>query len=348
MVDYDWRGFNAQALFAAIDKLDLSRFIGFVYGSGFEAQPELLRKVAEIVPLIGNSPATLSIVKNPTSFFAALRRLNISHPAVHNALPTDAANVYLQKFAGGSGGTHIKTVIAGTQTLPDEYYYQQKMDGRSISLLFIANGQEIEVVGFNEQWLSPSDSMPFRYGGAVSHVALSHEIQRQLIVAVEELTKTFGLVGLNSLDAIVRDNTAHGVSEENMNIGDASVFVLEINPRLSATVDLYGHTEQNLFERHVQACLSQCSFMRQGSKHDTSQLKLRCKAHAIVYADSDTEVAAAIAWPNWVVDNPAQSMHPLKISAGEPVCTVVAYSDDAETAKKLAQARVEIIKSLIK
>lgn len=345
VVGYGRQGFDAIALLAAIRTLDLSRFDGFVYGSGFEAQPNLLQRIAELLPIIGNAPAVVTAIKSPAGFFAALQQLDIRHPKVGGTLSVDAnaTDVYLKKFAGGSGGAHIKIASADSRDCPDSYYYQQKIEGRSISLLFIANAREIEVIGFNEQWLNPSDATPFRYGGAVSYVALSKDVQQQLISGADKLTKMFGLVGLNSLDAIVREKVTQGMVDNDIADGEQA-FVLEINPRLSATVDLYTHTELDLFWRHVQACYNQ-QYIEY--KHDVSQSKLHCKAHAIVYAKADIEVPAMVAWPDWVVDNPARSARLLKIPAGEPVCTVVAYSADAEAATRLAQARVEIITSLL-
>ena len=60
---FDNDGFQADALLAIIDTLDPNRYIGFVYGSGFEAQPTLLAEITKRIPLLGNLPATLTSVK---------------------------------------------------------------------------------------------------------------------------------------------------------------------------------------------------------------------------------------------------------------------------------------------
>ncbi|OYY03812.1 MAG: hypothetical protein B7Y72_06305, partial [Mehylophilales bacterium 35-46-6] len=51
IVAYDNHGFKADGLLAALDEFDLNAFVGVVYGSGFEAQPELLNSIAERLPL---------------------------------------------------------------------------------------------------------------------------------------------------------------------------------------------------------------------------------------------------------------------------------------------------------
>ncbi|HEY9210417.1 MAG TPA: ATP-grasp domain-containing protein [Methylotenera sp.] len=325
----------------ALDAMDLSRFIGFVYGSGFEAQPELLLKIGAQLPLIGNSADTVTAVKIPAVFFAALQQLNINHPDVCYLYPEDYSDDYLVKLVGGSGGTHIRSANSHTYLLTDKYYYQLKINGRPVSLLFLADKHDIEVIGFNEQWLSPSADAPFRYGGAVSNVELSTGVQQQLINAAQKLTREFGLLGLNSLDAIV-DETVNAVGQ------DGQVFVLEINPRLSATVDLYSCAEKNLFERHVNVWLTNiCLNNDDLNQNEAHQLNLQCKAHAIVYAAEQIAFSVPTLWPDWVIDTPQLSEKMFMIPSGEPVCTVLAYADSADMAKKIAQSRVEIIQNLL-
>ena len=348
VVDYDQHGFNADALLRAISKLDVSQYLGCVYGSGFEAQPELLQKIADIMPLLGNAAETVRAVKTSFDFFAALTQCHIAHPDVYDALPdVNHADGYLRKFAGGCGGSHITVASSVDAELGINQYYQQRVAGRSVSLLFIADSRQIEVVGFNEQWLSPTAATPFRYGGAVGRINLALAIQLQLIDAAHKLTRTFGLLGLNSLDAVVQDDIA---------------YVLEINPRLSATIDLYAadmnqadlpeKEETNLLDWHVQLGLKKQKLghgphiMPRAFKPCKAK---PCKAHAIVYATADIAIAAKFEWPGWVTDNPCpDTQHEtIGILAGQPVCSVLAYAEFADEAKQLAQARVKIMQQLL-
>jgi len=343
-VKYDDFGFDAEHLLQTLHTLEnkssdngasqLSQFAGFVYGSGFEAQPELLQKVAALIPVIGNSSATLAAVKDLSVFFAVMQKLNIKHPETFEQLPADVdSSLYLHKFSGGSGGVHIKPAASLQNHWLEQHYFQRRLEGLPVSLLFIANGAEVEVVGFNEQWVSASAHVPFRYGGAVGHAALSVAVQQQLLDAARQLTIAFDLLGLNSLDAIVHKTSA----------GVEQVYVLEINPRLSATVDLYSN-DGVLFERHVQACvrrqLNSASPLQ--DKHEAGS-----KAHAIVYADIDITLNTKMVWPDWVTDTSIQLDEPLKIVAGTPVCSVLAYADNADAAKKEVLARVQQIKNLL-
>jgi len=331
-IGYDSCGFDSSQLLPALQQLDTSRFIGFVYGSGFEAQPELLQQISEFIPLIGNAVSTVAAIKNPAVFFAALQQLHINHPQTCSALPAHDADAYLIKSSGGSGGWHIRHAGADGGGLPAGHYYQHRVAGRAVSLLFLASADGIEVIGFNEQWCSPSADMPFRYGGAAGNVELPGTVREQVVSYAAKLANRFQLRGLNSLDAIVQDA---GNSAE-----DAQVFVLEINPRLSATIDLYSQLDHRLFAMHVSACLGQgCA--------DADFRLDRSHAHAVVYASADLEIAAPDNWPAWVTDTPVCFGPHLRFLAGEPLCTVLADADNAETAKKIAQDRVEIIQNLL-
>lgn len=333
IVNYDEYGFNANDLLAAVNTLQLNQYIGFMYGSGFDAQPELLQQLAKIMPLIGNASETVSVVNSASGFFAALNELNILYPKIYDELPAADQNYkYLQKFAGGCGGTHIQFARNNTKLAPN-HYYQQHVEGRSVSLLFIAKGEEIEVIGFNEQWHNPTKAKPFRYGGAVNHIELTESAQQQLLDAAKKLTIKFGLIGLNSLDAVIQYT----------DMQNDLVYVLEINPRLSATFDLYDDLEVNLLESHLQVCREKSRL--KANFHEVSQAIKSSKAHAIVYATSDIQFSESPDWPDWVVDTPQlkTQFENINILESQPICSVVAHADQAGDAKQLAQTRVKII-----
>jgi predicted ATP-grasp superfamily ATP-dependent carboligase len=279
-VAYNSDGFDAESLLGLISTLDTNQYLGFIYGSGFEAQPMLLQKIADIIPLIGNAATNVLAIKTAASFFSVLSLYNITHPFTCNKLPLleSGAERYLQKFSGGSGGTHIKTAD-DSDVLSFNHYFQQRIIGRSISLLFLANGLEIKEVGFNELWLSPTSRLPFRYGGAVSNIELSFAVKQQMTQAARVLTKKFALLGLNSLDAIVRDDI---------------VYVLEVNPRLSATFDLYSDdlyqnidakniTNSNVINLHIQVSIEGEAFQLADIEKSAQVIK-QSKAHAVIYA----------------------------------------------------------------
>lgn len=327
-VKYDRGHFDLADFGQTLDKIDLGKQIGLVYGSGFEATPELLETVVERMPLIGNTPIVVRNLKRPRQFFMLLDVLGIPHPEVSfRSLKLDSKTSvagWLYKQGGGSGGTHVRKALPLPGIAPEAGYFQREVPGVPISLLFAADSRQVQVIGFNRQWLSPTLTMPYRYGGAVSNVDLPDEIKQQLLHAAQQLTNAVGLRGLNSLDAMMDGN---------------QLWVLELNPRLSATFDLYqldlNQMEHcNLFELHLRASADDSSDWPKLLIHLTQ----RAKAHHIVYARYNLVVPDTINWPEWTADLPIPDSH---IVAGNPVCTILAEADYAEAAKSLVLSRAE-------
>jgi predicted ATP-grasp superfamily ATP-dependent carboligase len=318
-IGYANSGFDAKQFEAALDQIDTSDMFGFAYGSGFEAQPDLLDRIAKRLPLIGNAPEVVRKLKDASYFFGALDRLEIPHPEVSF---TSLANAdgWICKEQGGSGGTHVLNAGAN-QTMPQGQYYQRVMFGTPISMLFAANGTEIKVIGFNQQWVAPTAGKPYRYGGIVGHVNLPLAIKQALQEAAHKITSVFGLRGLNSLDVIWQDD---------------HYWVLEINPRLSSSLDLYQSKESNLFALHVQAV--------NGDLSHFPNISSRSKARKVIYAGQDLVIAEDLVWPDWLADIP---MAPIEIPEHQPICTVLADANTAEEAQALVAKRVEQLSALL-
>jgi predicted ATP-grasp superfamily ATP-dependent carboligase len=317
-VDYARGGFEAADLRKKLFPL-LSQADGFVYGSGFETQTQLLEEIGRLCPLLGNTAETVRITKDPGRFFSLLFSLGIPFPEISLSPPLRNAG-WLRKFIGGSGGMHVAP--AGQSDDKGCYYYQRLVPGKPNSLLFLADGKRARVIGYNEQLLAPTAEMSYRYGGAVSQAELPEAVRKGLLQAAQQLTAKLELRGLNSLDCMV----------------DGDRFaVLEINPRLSASFALYDSETQRawLFEAHLRACAGE---LLQDFPAEAAQ------AHLIYYAPFDLAIPARMAWPEWVADVPPGTT---RIKAGEPVCTVTAAALTASEAMTLAQTRVAELKQRI-
>lgn len=309
-----------------LNELDTGGDVGLVYGSGFETSPQLLDVIGQSVHVIGNSSQVLRNLKRPRQFFMLLDILKIPHPEV-SFRPLDNAAGWLYKQGGGSGGTHIHKALPLPSIWPQQgHYFQREIRGTPVSLLFAANGKQSRAVGFNELWLAPSPAMPYRYGGAASHAELSDSVKQQLVHIAQQLTNAVGLRGLNSLDAVIEDN---------------QVYVLEVNPRLTATFDLYQcHTPStsgaDLFELHVQACT--------GNLSDWPQITPMAKAHHVAYAPSALRIPEDMEWPEWAADIPRPGSY---IAADNPLCTILAESETAASARELVLAREGMLRDII-
>ena len=309
------RGMVADELFEALDTLaSAQRPVGTVCGTGFEDRPELLARVGERWGLLGNSAETVARIKDPLAFAALCSECGIPHPQTSLRPPADPRG-WLAKRRGGAGGTHITPVTEPNGDGAD--YFQRRVDGTPVSAMILADGRRGMVLGFSAQWSAPSLSHPFRYGGAVRPAALTPQLAEAMTGAVERLLAAEPLVGLNSADFLVD--------------GDA-FWLLEINPRPGATLDIFEPADESLFALHVDAI--------RGSLPGRVPVLSGAAASATVYAPDDIPSMPAIDWPDWAADRQNAGT---KVSAGEPVCTVVAQANDPSAAKALAEQRAAAI-----
>jgi uncharacterized protein len=303
--------FDACRLLAAADELcPVQRCAGLVYGSGLEARPGLLKKLARGRTLFGNAPETVALVKDPLRFFALLDRLEIAHPAVSLEPPHKPAG-WLVKRVGAAGGSHVR-VASPRSRARARRYFQRFQPGRVLSALFAADGAHARVIGFNEQWPAGVPwCAPYCYGGAVTCTDVPPEVVARVAGWLDRLVTATGLTGVNGIDFI---------------LAGGAPFVLEINPRPTATIDLHDAAD-GMFALHLRSCQGELPAL---------PVATRARAHAIVYAAATIRVGARVVWPQWCTDLPAAGT---VIPAGAPVCSVHAEADTAAQARAAVLAR---------
>ena len=310
------RGFEEKALVCALQKLSKQRqALGVVCGTGFEGRTQVLQRLAQRWRLFGNSPETVANVKNPEILSSICADLGIPFPESSLSAPAAPAN-WLVKRRGGAGGTHIKPALQA-HSVGGEIYYQRKVSGTPVGALFLADGERATVLGFSAQWSLPTRCQAFRYGGAVRPAMIAPGIADSLSAAVDRLAASMSLVGLNSADFLVD--------------GERS-WLLEINPRPGATLDIFEPSEGSLFALHMAACAGELVV---GPPYPKG-----AKAAAIVYAEDDIPSVPGLEWPDWTADRPLAGS---AIKAGQPLCTVYACGSTAAGARALADERREMV-----
>ena len=299
-----------------------SPVLGLVYGSGFEDRVDLLAKMAERWPVLGNGPREVERVKAPESFFAELARLGVPHPRTVTEPPTERTG-WLAKRRGGGGGSHVAMAGHGRKPAPsDRIYFQEKVEGRPVSALFVGDGARARVLGFSQQWTAPAQHSRWRYGGAVRPADLSPEFERRMTEAVERAAAAFQLKGLGSADFLV----SHGENSTN------EARLLEINPRPGATLDIFDSDKEPLLGLHLAALL----------KHELPAYPLRsagANAAAIVYA-TEPVLVSPMTWPDWTADQPRCGEW---IDKNRPICTVLARAETGAETRQLVEERIAMI-----
>lgn len=288
-----------------------------LYGSGFECYPESLVQLQRQFNVCGNTPEVFARVQDKLGFFAALTSFSIPYPEVVFSKP-DSNGCWLLKPFEGQGGVGIRHFQADA-LVDGDCYWQKYQTGVAHSVLFLADGNQVEVVGFNRQWTADlGEAQPFAFAGIINHAELSVNQQALLGHWVVLLSEFFGLRGLNSLDFIV----------------DAeALWVLEINPRIPASMQLYG---EDLMRRHIAACAGELQVM--------PPFAGRYCAYQVVYAPDDVVIPENFCWPSECVDLPEAGVICRK---GQPICSIIAdYIQPDAVLSQLAQVQQSIFNQL--
>jgi len=287
--------FRAETLAkVALDLIERHRPVGWLYGAGVDAMLDLVQTLASRCPLYGNDAAVLRQCLDPARFFPLLDRLGIAYPPVRWTPPAESG--WLHK-CGGCGGMGVRRWCGGDWN--GKGYFQKWMPGDVFTLAFLADGTGLSWHGFNTlHHTSYNARLPFLFAGAVNRARLPRRLADRVVAAARRLVRALGLRGLHGLDFMVTDR---------------EVFVLELNPRPGAALDLWDSAwHGGGVGAHVRAC--------RGGRPPAAR-RVPVKGMQIVYAPGDGRVDRSWRWPGWCADLPAPGS---SVTRGEPLCTVFA------------------------
>lgn len=223
---------DGGALLVALRRLRACGAAGWIAGSGFEAQPELLAAGARILTMIGNAPEVVARVRSPAEFFSRLATLGIPHPETRRECPSSPLG-WLRKDFASCGGREVRPALrralpigavrmnGGTEA---GIHYQRITPGVPMSALFVADGRRSRLIGVSRQIVRRCGDRPYVFRGCIGPVAVAPGVRRTLEGVLDALTADFGLRGVNGLDFLLDDD---------------HISVLELNPRPPASIALY-------------------------------------------------------------------------------------------------------------
>jgi predicted ATP-grasp superfamily ATP-dependent carboligase len=204
-----------------------------------------------------------------------------------------------------------------------ECYFQRIVAGQPVGISFLADGRRACVIGCNEQWTDSSDPLqPYRFAGGLQPAVVSGRLRMDAVAVLDAIVGEFGLVGLNSLD-VIDDG--------------ANYWVLEVNPRPGANLDIYDcFGTVQLLVSHIASC--------EGQLPDQPLPLAGASAMSILYAPFQCRAAPETDWPEWVADRPAPGA---SIAEGAPVCTVLAAGGSAPAVRRLLAERMSAASAML-
>lgn len=248
--------------------------------------------------------------------------MGILHPETSLQRP-DAPQGWVSKRIGASGGRHIRRLKA-TGAARSHRYYQRELKGEALSATAVASPRG-SAFAFVRPWCRPFPGQPFRYGGTVTVDRLDPDLEARIIDSCLALVKPLGLIGLVSFDFIVDEN------------GEA--YLVEVNPRPGASLEVLDDATGTLFKAHIAACRGEDAV---GIL--TRSWRPKAKAATYLYADKGPLRVASIDWPDWVSDVPAPGQI---IAKGAPIATVGAEGRTPGEAREMCKERLATLEAVV-
>ncbi len=329
-----------------------------IYGSGLEDEWESLQYLETRLKVLGNTLKTVSLLQDKRGFFETLKGLEITYPELSFTAPVLDEKAWLIKTSQGQGGLGVRYYSAGhdqsvsqsrfnsestfevasgfvpmsdiddemegrylSEFEPTSFYWQRYQPGTPASVLFLADGHDAQVVGFNTQWVKAlNDQQAFVFSGISNASSLSTQQQQFIVECLPLVVRAFALKGLNTLDFIVTSEAC---------------FVLEINPRPSASMQLY---EPEVLLDHIRACQGQlptsCAYAYQEG----------FTGYQVVYAEHDLCIPETFMWPDACVDRPKKG---ITCRTGQPICSIIAHQQQAHFVREVLMTKqLNLLKGL--
>jgi predicted ATP-grasp superfamily ATP-dependent carboligase len=302
----------------------------WMYTGGLENYPRLLARLALIRPLWGCPSDVVSAARDPQ----AVKRAALAAGCRFPRLGIQSGPMLLKRRRS-SGGVGIRMATDADLTkIPRGCYLQEFVVGTSASAVYVAGSMKVTLLGATRQ-LTGRDfglTSPFPYAGSVGPLPLDNSTIDSLIRLGKAVAHQFGLIGLFNIDFVLRDN---------------EVWVLEVNPRYSASVEILERASETPFvEQHAQACqgkpLAAVSFCKTGAIY----------GKAVVYAPTAGEVPREIeslpqAWKDrgCFADIPAVGQ---RLTADQPVLTVLVSGVSMIDVEAELQRRAAAVRSLLR
>ena len=136
-----------------------------------------------------------------------------------------------------------------------------------------------------------------------------------MITAAQGVCRALDLQGLVSFDFLLADDVP---------------YLLEVNPRPGATIDVFDDAKGSLFRAHLAAC--------RGLHFALPEPTSGARAARVLYAGPSPLIVGTMAWPDWTADRPAPDT---RIPSYRPIATVFADGADATQAEQNCRRRLD-------
>ncbi|MDX1574237.1 MAG: ATP-grasp domain-containing protein [Methylophaga sp.] len=289
----DFHQLSAHQFLQTINALANNQQAILIIGTGIERFFNCLAMLPANIQSANNSLPALQTCLTPSRWFALLSDLAIRHPPSQFSRPANP-HLFLQKHSQRWGGSHIQRPALSASSA---VYYQQKIHGRSGSVLFIAAAGEVRLISLNQQYCRAPGQDDYRLLAVTNRLEINTAQRKWLLKTCGKLSQTLALRGYQSLDFIIDD--------------EEQIWLLELNPRPSASLQCLP-TQWPLMDWHLQAC--------QGQLPEVENLPVAPPSvWYCCYAHQDVTIPVQFDWPEQACDLPAAGS---RFSQNQVICSL--------------------------
>ncbi|MCH2117620.1 MAG: ATP-grasp domain-containing protein [Pirellulales bacterium] len=314
----------------------------WIYTGALENHPDLVDRMAAIVPLLGNQGARVQLVRSPDALACRLNDHGLLFPETRSTaedLPCNGS--WLRKSYRASSGHGVwshdpRTASDPSGALQDNnkpvcppLFFQRRLEGDSVSAVFVAAGGQARLLGVTRQLVGVAwtGAQPFQYAGSLGPLRIDERVHQTIENIGAVLASEFKLRGLFGVDLI---------------INHAGVWVLEVNPRYTSSVEIVERmTGCKMLQSHAIACstgvlpevVTPCEVQQVGKAILFARRSVKVSEEFSAWACHQNDDAP---WPELADIPPPET----QISAGQPVLTVFATGRDAQDLESQLQKRL--------
>ena len=322
-----------------------------MYTGAMENHHEMIEVISAQRPLWGNEADIVARVRDPLRIKQILVAAGL--PALdvrEQSSPPDTDSNWLLKPMHGSGGrgiTRWAPAAIESKTLDEPHYFQQHSFGTAMSASFLATSRHTFLIGVALQLVGRKrlGAERFQYCGSVAPIMLKNATVNQIRRIGQAVSEPNGLRGLFGVD---------------FQFDGRNAWLTEINPRYTASMELFEHAYGvPLLDWHRHACVtSDGNDDERASREDShcrvsrtrSRSNNRIVGKAILYASEQMTIPS---WETcqravhdnewvWIADRPAAGS---QISAGSPICSILASGVDLRACRRILAAGVRRFRS---
>ena len=289
----------------------------FVYTGGLENHPNVVDRIARDRIVWGNTGEPLIRSRDPFLIDRLLREQNLPRPKLRSRdAPPAPDGVWLLKNFRSSAGQGVRS-WDGTHSPRVDEYFQKRVDGVSVSAVYVASADQTRLCGLTRQLvgLLELNAPPFAWCGSHGPIQLPAPASDQVERTGTLIARQCGLRGLFGIDFIVDGETA---------------IPVDVNPRYPASLEVLELAGgRSIFADH-------CRIFGAHLPELPNQRGQQTVAKAVLYAKQPLCFPSLTSVPGGdpEVGIPALADCPAAgtwIRPGEPICTLFAVGNDAHS-----------------